>query len=253
MWLSLFSFLTVFRKFGRISEKVLRVGEELFEETLPLQNGVRLYHLQGLKPQMWYEVKISYPASVCVSFLYVMSLKIHWQHHLIRFKKIADTCQFFFATKKRNSRCGAESRKKIAQHWKDNFQGWWNHLIYQTGSLMLSLTHKCALIFLCVEVYCYGILAQGSMSVLVNVESEGVVAIPGKHEREYAVFNIGTSNFWSKAFLMLHQILGELLHLVHLLLLSSGSIIGCCFTYFRFWVYLSPAHLLACIKFDWFR
>lgn len=31
---------------------------------------------------------------------------------------------------------------------------------------------------------------QGNMSVLVNVEPEGVVAIPGKHEREYAVFNI---------------------------------------------------------------
>ncbi|KAG6389418.1 hypothetical protein SASPL_150886 [Salvia splendens] len=49
-----------------MNDKVLRVGEELFKETLPIRNGARLYHLQGLKPQTWYEVKMSYPASVCV-------------------------------------------------------------------------------------------------------------------------------------------------------------------------------------------
>ncbi|KAL3818989.1 hypothetical protein ACJIZ3_004894 [Penstemon smallii] len=47
-----------------IGGRVLRVGEELFKETLPLQNGVCIYQLQGLRPHMWYEVKISYPASV---------------------------------------------------------------------------------------------------------------------------------------------------------------------------------------------
>ncbi|XP_022134867.1 uncharacterized protein LOC111006945 isoform X2 [Momordica charantia] len=30
--------------------------------------GSRLYHLQGLKPDTWYEVKISYPGSIPASF-----------------------------------------------------------------------------------------------------------------------------------------------------------------------------------------
>ncbi|XP_026399996.1 uncharacterized protein LOC113295876 isoform X2 [Papaver somniferum] len=48
--------------------KVLNVGEELLRETLPLQMGSRLYRLNGLKSSTWYEVKISYPASIPASF-----------------------------------------------------------------------------------------------------------------------------------------------------------------------------------------
>ncbi|KAF5456441.1 hypothetical protein F2P56_025926 [Juglans regia] len=48
--------------------KFLNVGEELLRETLPLQMGLRLYQLQGLKPYTWYEVKISYPTSIPASF-----------------------------------------------------------------------------------------------------------------------------------------------------------------------------------------
>ncbi|CAI9259273.1 unnamed protein product [Lactuca saligna] len=47
---------------------ILNVGEELQKETLPLQSGSRVYQLQGLKPNHWYEVKISYPASIPASF-----------------------------------------------------------------------------------------------------------------------------------------------------------------------------------------
>lgn len=72
--------------FGTMNDKVLHVDEEHFKETLPIQNGARLYHLQGLKPLTWYEVKMSYPASVCASFLYVVPFKIRWQHLLIRLK-----------------------------------------------------------------------------------------------------------------------------------------------------------------------
>ncbi|KAL0330745.1 UNVERIFIED_CONTAM: hypothetical protein Sangu_1620000 [Sesamum angustifolium] len=68
----------------KIDENDLHVGEELLKEALPLQNGARLYQLQGLRPHRWYEVKISYPAS-------------------------------------RYCRLGAESRKKIAQYREDNF------------------------------------------------------------------------------------------------------------------------------------
>uniref|UniRef100_A0A7N0T5M5 Uncharacterized protein n=1 Tax=Kalanchoe fedtschenkoi TaxID=63787 RepID=A0A7N0T5M5_KALFE len=48
--------------------KVLKVGEELWKETLPLQMGSALYELRGLEPFKWYEVKISYPASIPASF-----------------------------------------------------------------------------------------------------------------------------------------------------------------------------------------
>lgn len=119
-----------------INEKVLRVGEELFKEILPLQNGARLYHLQGLKPQMWYEVKISYPASIPASF----SLQLKRGTPDVRLsqgRKLLNTEKIIFK---------ADGITSLAE--------------------------------------------QGAMSVLVNVEPEGVVAIPGKHEREHAVFNI---------------------------------------------------------------
>ncbi|XP_044477773.1 uncharacterized protein LOC123205036 [Mangifera indica] len=48
--------------------KVLKVGEELWKESMKLQMGTRLYHLQGLKSFTWYEVKISHPASIPASF-----------------------------------------------------------------------------------------------------------------------------------------------------------------------------------------
>ncbi|XP_026419232.1 uncharacterized protein LOC113315139 [Papaver somniferum] len=51
-----------------MDSKVLNVGEELQRETLPLQMGSRLYRLNGLKSSTWYEVKISYPASIPASF-----------------------------------------------------------------------------------------------------------------------------------------------------------------------------------------
>ncbi|CAM8916542.1 unnamed protein product [Rhodiola kirilowii] len=48
--------------------RLLKVGEELWKETLPLQMGSALYELHGLEPLKWYEVKISYPASIPASF-----------------------------------------------------------------------------------------------------------------------------------------------------------------------------------------
>lgn len=52
----------------KVDDKILKVGEELWRETMPLQGGSRFYQLQGLKPHKWYEVKISYPASIPASF-----------------------------------------------------------------------------------------------------------------------------------------------------------------------------------------
>ncbi|KAF8084424.1 hypothetical protein N665_0718s0017 [Sinapis alba] len=48
--------------------KTLNVGKELWKETLPLQSGSRVYRLEGLKSSSWYEIKISYPASIPALF-----------------------------------------------------------------------------------------------------------------------------------------------------------------------------------------
>ncbi|EMS55672.1 hypothetical protein TRIUR3_10103 [Triticum urartu] len=50
------------------SARALSVGDELVGETMPLRHGRRVYRLAGLLPPAWYEVKISYPASIPSSF-----------------------------------------------------------------------------------------------------------------------------------------------------------------------------------------
>ncbi|GLJ14996.1 hypothetical protein SUGI_0244850 [Cryptomeria japonica] len=56
------------QNFDRSSAKMLNVGEELTREVLPLSKGQSLYELHGLKAPRWYEVKISYPASIPARF-----------------------------------------------------------------------------------------------------------------------------------------------------------------------------------------
>ncbi|XP_010537235.1 PREDICTED: uncharacterized protein LOC104812009 [Tarenaya hassleriana] len=51
-----------------VDGKVLYAGKEKWRETLPLRSGSRIYKLEGLKSNAWYEVKISYPASIPASF-----------------------------------------------------------------------------------------------------------------------------------------------------------------------------------------
>ncbi|KAJ1701113.1 hypothetical protein LUZ63_000892 [Rhynchospora breviuscula] len=51
-----------------LQPKILTVGEELKGETLHLNFGQKFYKLVGLKENFWYEVKISYPASIPASF-----------------------------------------------------------------------------------------------------------------------------------------------------------------------------------------
>ncbi|KAH0868723.1 hypothetical protein HID58_075745, partial [Brassica napus] len=52
----------------RFDGKTLYAGKELWKETLPFQSGSRVYRLEGLKSNSWYEVKISYPASIPALF-----------------------------------------------------------------------------------------------------------------------------------------------------------------------------------------
>ncbi|KAK4279911.1 hypothetical protein QN277_011611 [Acacia crassicarpa] len=73
-WVTLFYILHIMIKaptlcLGNVDEnKILRAGKELWRESMPLNGGSRLYQLRDLKPQTWYEVKISYPASIPARF-----------------------------------------------------------------------------------------------------------------------------------------------------------------------------------------
>lgn len=84
--------------------KVLNVAEELQRETLPLKMGRRLYKLNGLKESSWYEVKISYPASIPASFSLdlkknLAELQMRTSRRLLNTEKII----FKFDSKKLNS------------------------------------------------------------------------------------------------------------------------------------------------------
>ncbi|XP_042517227.1 uncharacterized protein LOC122091387 isoform X1 [Macadamia integrifolia] len=78
---------------NRIDSKTLFVGEELQKETLPLQMGSCFYLLSGLKPSRWYEVKISYPASIPTSFTIQLKigksdLEFNWNRRLLNTEKL---------------------------------------------------------------------------------------------------------------------------------------------------------------------
>ncbi|XP_026397351.1 uncharacterized protein LOC113292721 [Papaver somniferum] len=78
-----------------VYSKVLNVGEELLRETLPLQMGSRLYRLNGLKSSTWYEVKISYPASIPASFsIQLIRDKSYIEHN--RNKRLLNTEKLIF-------------------------------------------------------------------------------------------------------------------------------------------------------------
>ncbi|WMV42450.1 hypothetical protein MTR67_035835 [Solanum verrucosum] len=115
--------------------KVLQVGQELMKETLPLQSGSRLYELQGLNSNKWYEVKISYPASIPATFTLQLS----------KGSSVLNVGRKLLNTEK---------------------------IIFQADNSLQLLGDK------------------GEMFVLVNVEPEGIVAIPGVKEREHIIYNI---------------------------------------------------------------
>ncbi|XP_059274834.1 uncharacterized protein LOC132029581 isoform X2 [Lycium ferocissimum] len=108
--------------------KVLQVGQELMKETLPLQSGSRLYELQGLNLNKWYEVKI--PAT--------------------------------FTLQLSKGSSGLNVGRKLLNTEK---------IIFQADSLQL-------------------LGDKGGTFVLVNVEPEGIVAIPGVKERKHIIYNI---------------------------------------------------------------
>ncbi|XP_039036571.1 uncharacterized protein LOC120173483 isoform X2 [Hibiscus syriacus] len=76
---------------------VLNVGEELKAETLPLKMGSRAYKLQGLKSLTWYEVKISYPASIPASFSLQLK-KGETDSGLSRKRRLLNTEKLIFKT-----------------------------------------------------------------------------------------------------------------------------------------------------------
>ncbi|KAA3457990.1 Caveolin-1 [Gossypium australe] len=97
--MSLFSLLlfSFFFFFCRLDGAVLNVGEELKAETLPLKMGSRVYKLQGLKSLTWYEVKISYPASIPASFSLQLK-KGDLESGLNRNRRLLNTEKLIFKT-----------------------------------------------------------------------------------------------------------------------------------------------------------
>ncbi|XP_031488443.1 uncharacterized protein LOC116256269 isoform X1 [Nymphaea colorata] len=76
--------------------KELSVGLELHNETLPLQMGSRYYKLIGLKPLHWYEVKISYPASIPASFSIELKRGNFEQERAFSLRRLLNTEKLIF-------------------------------------------------------------------------------------------------------------------------------------------------------------
>ncbi|CAL1386371.1 unnamed protein product [Linum trigynum] len=97
LWVYAFTFIAGYPipTFGNIevASNVLIPGNEMWKETLALQGGSRLYELRGLKSNTWYEVKISYPASIPASFTIqlkkdVSDLGMNWNRRLLNTEKL---------------------------------------------------------------------------------------------------------------------------------------------------------------------
>ncbi|ANM58229.1 hypothetical protein AtNW77_Chr1g0023421 [Arabidopsis thaliana] len=88
------NFVTCYSDERLFGGKTLYAGKELWKETLPLKSGSRVYKLQGLKSNSWYEVKISYPASIPALFSLqllkngVMGLKVNHMRRLLNTEKL---------------------------------------------------------------------------------------------------------------------------------------------------------------------
>ncbi|CAH8347045.1 unnamed protein product [Eruca vesicaria subsp. sativa] len=145
--------------------KTLYAGKELWKETLPLQSGSRVYRLEGLKSNSWYEVKISYPASVChnlvldfwkKNFVFVESL-------IFSFKWLKIPALFSLQLL-RNGEMGLKINhmRRLLNTEK---------LIFKSGS------HE-------------EVNNKEGLYVLVTVEPEGIVAIPNFKERSFIIYNI---------------------------------------------------------------
>ena len=175
--------------FCRLDDSVLNVGEELKEETLPLRMGSRVYQLQGLKSLTWYEVKISYPASVR-NFFSMVCLFVAFS-----FSK-TDLCfywkipaSFSLQLKKGNSDSGLNRNRRVLNTEK---------LIFKTDSLDMINDQVLVMLLKFFDAMCeiYTVLkkvifGQDGLYILVTVEPEGFVAIPNTKEREFIIFNIG--------------------------------------------------------------
>ncbi|MQM13047.1 hypothetical protein Taro_045967 [Colocasia esculenta] len=132
------------------SIKILDVGKELMGEVIPLKMGQRLYQLRGLRASTWYEVKISYPASVClptsilvfVNIIFLFNIPARFSIQLKR-----GVSDMYFGTNRR---------------------------LLNTEKLIFK-----ADIDKLIEAY-----------VLVTVEAAGIVAKPHARERDTVLFNI---------------------------------------------------------------
>ncbi|KAL9686816.1 hypothetical protein QQ045_031209 [Rhodiola kirilowii] len=143
--------------------RLLKVGEELWKETLPLQMGSALYELHGLEPLKWYEVKISYPASVCVLISHILLHNVLFLFMCLCNARVSTTWQipasFSLRLIRDASDFGLPRLRKLLNTEK---------LIFQNDNST----------------------NEGPLYALVTVMPEGVVAIPNAKEREFIIFNI---------------------------------------------------------------
>ncbi|CAI9093597.1 OLC1v1029141C1 [Oldenlandia corymbosa var. corymbosa] len=153
-----------FSQSSMIDTRVLPAGRELQKETLALQGGSCLYQLKGLKSNTWYEVKISYPASIPASFsLHLETGSSDPGRH--KGRKLLNTEKLIFKTESVDP-----LDVQVSMTLPLNFVPW-----HQNRILISSFSQK-------------------KLYVLVNVVPEGIVAIPGAKERKYIIFNIVLSD-----------------------------------------------------------
>lgn len=152
-----------------------------------------MYQLQGLKSHTWYEVKISYPASVCnfmsfaVAFCIILLVKPN-----VPFVEWQIPASFSIQLKKDNSDSEMNRNRRLLNAEK---------LIFKTDNINSEQVWLWYHSFKCVWPWYISWLGgfffspQGKLYVLVTVEPEGIVAIPHVPERQYIIFNIGKPGF----------------------------------------------------------
>ncbi|KAG7587263.1 hypothetical protein ISN45_Aa02g024800 [Arabidopsis thaliana x Arabidopsis arenosa] len=154
--------------------KALYVGKELWRETLSLQSGSRVYKLEGLKSNSCYEVKISYPASVCKNSVFFFFF-------LITFDQLC--CQRFCAFELTSDVLGL---KQIPARFSLKLLK--NREMGLKLNQMRRLLNTEKLIFKVESLE--EVNNKAGLNVLVTVEPEGIVAIPNSKERSFIIYNI---------------------------------------------------------------
>ncbi|CAN7127765.1 unnamed protein product [Brassica rapa subsp. narinosa] len=164
----------------RFDGKTLYAGKELWKETLPLQSGSRVYKLEGIKSNSWYEVKISYPASIPALFSLQLlrngevGLKVNQMRRLLNTEKLIFKSESFENKEGLHVLVTVEPEGIVAiPNLKER-----SFIIYNIGKLLFSylLSHQSSSLLQLCEEQLLGI-AYSCWSVVVLVVLCLVVAL----------------------------------------------------------------------------